>query len=233
MKKIALPLLFALSFLMLSHGIGSAQIPLTPDYVEFTFDSSSATYNLNQSNTPQYKILGSIKSLMAYNLKVTIHSANQWVISTKINGAIVQNGDMVSMGQNQTFPVEFDILPYAEKPDTENYCIILDGGQFAQAGQCLTLTVTDTKSAVSDALPTPNISISPNPAGSYISVSGLNDMVSGYRYEIFSISGAEVLHGLMPANARINVQDLSSSAYRLILSDAKGIVSNSAITVLH
>ena len=137
------------------------------------------------------------------------------------------------MGQNQTFSVEFDVIPYADRPDTESYCLSLIDGPTTQAKQCITLAVTDTKSAVTTDLPIPNVTISPNPAGSYIFARGLDNMQLGYRYEIFSISGAEVRHGLLPADARINVQDLPSGAYRLLLFDSKRALTNTAFTVLH
>ena len=233
--RTALPLIYALSFLMVAAATGSAQLnPATPDPMALTLDSSFFTYNMNDATIPQRTVRGSIVSFVfTGSFTVNLQSAPQWVISTKINGVAVQDGDMVGISQGQTLPVEIMITPYAERPDTENYCLFVKNGSKTMVGECITLTVTNTKSAVSTDLPAPNITVTPNPAGSYISVRGLSNEQSGYRYEIFSISGAEIRQGILPSDARINVQDLSSGAYRLLLFDGKRMLSNSAITILH
>ena len=227
--RTAFPLLYALSFLMVAATSGSAQLSLHPDYMVVSLDSSFITYNMNQETIPQYTVRGSITSLVfAGTLTVKIKTGMQWVINTKIGGNAVQDGDVININLNQPLSVEVLIAPYAERPDTESYCLTLTDGTTTQAGQCITLAVTNAKSAVSTELPVPNVTLVPNPAGSYISMRGFSHEEAGYRYEIYSVSGAEVRHGMLSADARINVQDLNSGAYRLLLYDAKRTLSTTA-----
>ena len=100
--RTVIPLLYALSFLMVSAASSSAQKSIHPDYMEISLDSSQITYNMNQTGTiPQYTVHGSITSLMyAGSLTVKIKSGMQWVISTKISGTAVQDGDFISINVN-------------------------------------------------------------------------------------------------------------------------------------
>ena len=232
--RTVLPLLCVLSFLMLAAASGSAQMPLHPDPFGISLDSGYLRYNMNQGTIPHFTVHGTISSYsISGSFKVQIPPTKQWIISTKIGGNTVQDGDMVGITTGQTLPVEIMVTPYAERPDTEIYDLGLTyGGTLETMGEIILYT-TNTKSAVSTDLPTPKITTMPNPAGNYVIVSGLNEAQAGYRYEIFSTSGAEVRHGLLPSNARINIQDIPSGAYRLILFDAKRMLTNSAFTVLH
>ncbi|HYM19669.1 MAG TPA: T9SS type A sorting domain-containing protein [Candidatus Kapabacteria bacterium] len=239
MKKLTvIPLLYVLSFLMVSAGSGSAQIkPAYPYSVLLSFDTALITYDFHQTTITPDTIRGFIQDESqsgSYSMTVNIQSATQWIISTTINGSHVQNGDVIPIAQNQILPVEVIVIPYAEKTDTESYCMTLTiSPTYIVNHQCITLAVTNGKSVVSTDPPTPNIILEPNPAGSYMFVRGLTDMQASYRYEIYSVIGVEVLSGTLPADGRINVQDLPSGAYRLLLSDAKRTITNTAFTVLH
>jgi hypothetical protein len=235
---IAFPLLYALSFLMVSAASSSAHLhPFYPYSVSFSLDTAFITYNLNQKTITPDTVRGGIhddSQLGSYNITVKITASKQWITRTAINGAAVQDGSTITITQGQTLPVEVVFIPYADGPDTESYCLTLEmSPTYILAHQCITLAVTNTQSAVSTDLPTANVIIEPNPAGNYIFVRGLSDLQFGYRYEIFSIGGAEVGHGMLPADARINLQDLPSGAYRLLVFDGKRTFSNMAFTVLH
>ncbi|MDP4221032.1 MAG: T9SS type A sorting domain-containing protein [Bacteroidota bacterium] len=234
--RYSLSVLCALSLLMISAGSGSAQMTLHPDAVDVTLQSSSLSYDLNQGGSATYTVQGSIVSFMftgSFRVQVPAPPLKQWIITTTIGGNIVQNGDMVSISANQTLPVVVSLRPYAEVPDTETYCLGLADGTTGLSIQCITLTVTGGKAAVGPDQTTPNITIVPNPAGNYIFMSGLSDMQAGYRYEIYSVTGAEVLRGMLPADARISTQELPSGAYRLLLFDGNRSVVNTAFTVVH
>jgi len=233
-----LPLFYALSFLILSVGSVSAQLkPLYPYNVQLSLDTAFITQDFNQQPTTPYKIKGTIQEMGgvgADHVTINITNAKQWVITTKINGSSVQDGDIFNVAPNQTLPVEITISPYAEVPDTEHYCIELSlSPTYILSQDCITLVLTNTKAAVSSILPMPNISIVPNPAENYINVHGLDNMQTGYRYEIFSISGAEVRHGMLPVDGHLNIQDISSGAYRILLFNTKGMLANPAFTVVH
>ncbi|MDP4221034.1 MAG: hypothetical protein Q8896_11405 [Bacteroidota bacterium] len=242
-----LPLFFALSFLLFSASIGSAQSdPAYPYSVDLTLDNRSITHDLNQQGEVPDTIRGTItdKSGLGADMTINITSAKQWVISTKINGNVVYDGTMMVLGMDQTLPVEIVISPYAERPDTETYCLDVSiSPTYHLSGECVTLTMTDVKASVSTDLPTPDIAVVPNPAGNYVTVRGLKDSQLGYRYELFSITGAQVRQGMLstnarinvmlPADARINIENLPSGAYRLLLFDGNRTVANTALTVLH
>ena len=233
--QIAFPLLYALSFLMVSFGSGSAQNPAYPYAIALTFDSAFISHDLNQ--TTPVTVRGSIKDMSNFgSIKMTVNitNAKQWVISTRIGGSAVNDGDFINLPQGGTLPVEITVVPYAENADTESYCLQLSmSPTYLLSHQCITLAMTKPNSAVSTDLLPPNITLVPNPAGSYIFVNGPNDKMAGYRYEIYSISAAEIRHGMLPADARINIQDLSSGTYRLLLYDGKRTVNNTAFTVVH
>ena len=236
--RTALPLLYALSFLTVSVTSGSAQLnPAYPYGVSLSFDSASITHDFNQTTITPDTVRGSmqdVSGLGASNMTIKIKTGTQWITSTKVGGSAVQDGDIINLGSNQTLPVEIIVVPYADRPDTESYCMTLSLSLSYQLNhQCITLALRNAKSAVSTDLLVSNVTLVPNPAGSYIFARGLNNIQAGYRYEIFSISGAEVRHGMLSADARITVQDLPSGAYRLLLFDAKGTLSNTAFTVLH
>ncbi|MDP4221033.1 MAG: T9SS type A sorting domain-containing protein [Bacteroidota bacterium] len=234
-----LPLLLAFSFVMVSAGNGSAQSDpvLYPYDVQLALDLTSISHDLNEQTITPDTIRGTMKDasgLGASNITINITSAMQWVISTKINGDLVHDGSMMSLGSGQSFPVEIVIFPYAERPDTEDYCLKLSlSPTYVLNHQCVTLTLTSTKAAVSTDLPIPNITVVPNPASNYVLMRGLSDMQAGYRYEIYSITGVEVLRGMLPSDARISTQEIPSGAYRLLLIDGNRTVVNTAFTVVH
>ncbi len=232
--RTSLPLMFALSFLIISASSGNAQTNLHPTYMEVSLDSTFITYNMNEKTVPQHTLRGFVTSTgFVGSFTVSQKSAIQWVISTKINGNVVHDGDIIGIGQNQMLPLEVIVVPYADRPDTESYCIYVSDGSTILGGNCVTLALTNSTSAVSPQMPIPEVTIAPNPAGSYIFVRGLRNAQAGYRYEIFSMSGAEILHGTLSDDARINVQNLPSGAYQLHLLDAKQTLINSAFTILH
>jgi hypothetical protein len=237
--RTALPLIYALSFLMLSHASSSAQLnPAYPYGVSLSFDAASITHDLNQTTATPVTVRGSmqdVSGLGADNMTINITTAAQWVISTKVGGNAVHDGDIISLGSGQTLPIEVTFVTGAYIPDTESYCLSLSlSATYKLNHQCITLiTFQDKNAAVTTDLPVPKVTIAPNPAENYIFAHGLTGEKAGYRYEIFSISGAEVRHGMLPADERINVQDLPSGAYRLLLFDAKQTISNTAFTVLH
>jgi hypothetical protein len=236
--RTALPLLYALSFLMVSVDKGNAQLnPAYPYGVALSFDSASITHDLNQITITPDTVRGSmhdVSGLGASNMTINITTAKQWIILTKIGGNAVKDGDIINLAPNQTLPVELIVTTYADGPDTESYCLNLSLSPSYQLNhQCITLALTNAKSAVNTDLPIPNIILEPNPAGSYVFARGLSNEQFGYRYQIYSISGAEVGHGMLPADARINIQDLNSGTYRLLLSDGKRQLSSTAFTVLH
>jgi hypothetical protein len=233
----AFSLLYALSLLIISAGSGRAQLnPAYPYDVALTLETSFLTYDFHQASTTPVTIRGSItdmSGLGADKMMINITSAAQWVISTKIGGYAVQDGTTINLGSNQVLPIEITIVPYADRPDTESYCLRLSLSPTYQLNhQCITLAVTNNPSAVRDDLPAPNITIWPNPAGSYMFVRGL-DEVTGYRYEIYSVSGAEIRHGSLPADSRLNIQNISDGAYKFLLFDGKRMLTNTEFTVLH
>jgi hypothetical protein len=233
----AFSFLVALSFLMVSVGSGSARLNAPcPCDLRLSLDTSFLTHNFNEGTITPDTVRGSIQDMSSYGARFTvkISAAAQWVIVTKIRGNVVQDGDIIKFASDETLPIEIIIVPYAERPDTESYCLsILWDGTISQGTHCMTLAMTNTPSAVSPDLQIPNITIAPNPAGDYISVRGLNSEMATYRYELFSISGADVRHGILHDDAHISVEDLPSGTYRLLLSDGKRTISNTAITVLH
>ncbi len=236
--RTAFPLLYALSFLMVTVSNSSAQLnPAYPYSVAFSLDSASITNDLNKTTITTDTVRGSIQDNSHYgNFKVTVNLAQgtQWITQTKIGGSVVQDGDIMQIGQGEIFPVEVLVSPYADRPDTESYCLTLSiSPTYIVAHNCIKLVNMISKSTVSTDPLVPKVTLVPNPAGSYILVKGLTDASAGYRYEIFSIRGAEVRHGMLPGNARINIQDIPSGAYRLLLFDVKRMLSNTAITVLH
>ncbi len=219
---------------MVAATRGSAQVGLHPIYLEVSLDSTFITYDMNATVIHSDTVRGSIiSSGFAGAVTVALKTAMQWIVSTNIKGDVVQDGAVIGINQGETIPIEIIVTPSAKGPDTESYCLSLIAGSTTQAAQCLTLAITNAKSAVSTGLPIPSVTIQPNPAGTYILARGLNEELAGCRYEIFTISGAEVRHGTLPADARINVQDLNSGTYRLLLSDAKRTLTNTAFTVLH
>jgi hypothetical protein len=231
--RTAFPLLLAMSSLMVASG-SIAQMSLHPDDLDVTLDSSYLTYTMNQGTTPHYTVHGSIISfLFSGSFTVDITPTKQWIISTKINGSSVQSGDMVEISPGQTLPVEVMVTPIGEGIDTETFYLGLASGSKGLALSEIILYTKNSTSAVNADQPNPNVAIVPNPAANYITIRGLTSEQLGCRYEIFSISGADVRHGMLPADARINVQDLSSGAYRLLLFDGKQAFSNTAITILH
>jgi hypothetical protein len=241
----ALLLLYALSFLIVSVGSGSAQIVQTPFELVLTFDSTFITSDINQTGVvTSDTVRGTIQNTSgsgvssSFDFTINMDNARQWIIITKIdtgaNGFIqIKNGDVITIAPNQTLPVKVIILPYPDGPDTEHYCLSLTYGTTILSDKCITLAITNTKSAVSTGLLTPNVILEPNPAGDYMFVRGLDNTQTGYRYEIFSITGVDVRHGLLAADARINLQALPSGAYRLLVFDAKRTIANSAVTILH
>lgn len=164
-------------------------------------------------------------------LKVSISAPTYWSVLTKIGGSIVQDGDIIELTRGESRSVEVIVVPNSNEVATDSFSITLTDGCVAK--QSLALITTNTTAAVSSELPISDVTLVPNPAGSYIFANGLSNNQSGYRYEIFSTTGAEVGYGALPADARINVQYLPSGAYRLRLFDAKRIYSNTAFTVLH
>ncbi|HWF43093.1 MAG TPA: T9SS type A sorting domain-containing protein [Candidatus Kapabacteria bacterium] len=236
--RTVISLLCALSFLILSAGSGSAQPnPLYPYAVALSFDSARITSDLNQTMLTPDTIRGSMQDMSglgAAKMTINITTATQWVILTKVGGNIVHDGDVINLTSNQILPIEVIIFPYADRQDTESYCMTLSlSPTYLLNHQCISLVTISTTSAVRTDQPIPNVILEPNPAGTYIFARGLNDMQAGYRYEIFSILGAEVRNGMLPADARLNVQDLPSGAYRLLLFDAKHTLTNTTFTVLH
>src|SRR5665213_1517454 len=172
--RTAIPLLYALSFLMVSAASGSAQVGLHPIYLEVSLNSAFITYDMNETTIRPDTVRGSIiSSGFAGSVTVTLKSTMQWIISTKINGGVVQDGDMIGITQGQTLPVEVIVIPYADGPDTESYCLSLTQGTNVQAEQCITLAITNNSATVSTQLPIPNVTIWPNPAGNYIVARGL------------------------------------------------------------
>jgi hypothetical protein len=236
--RTALALLYAMSFLMVCATSGSARISAWPYDIRVSLDSQFVTFDLRDSVITPDTIRGSIQNLTdpgfgPVTLKVKITSALQWVTFARIGGNQVQDGDNIVLGDSQTLPIEIIVFPYAERADTESYCLSLLIGSSTLSEHCKTFVVTNNTAGVSIGLPVPNLTLVPNPAGSYMFVRGLSGVQAEYRYEIFSASGAEVRKGILPDDARIGLQGLPSGAYRLLLSDAKRTLSNTAFTVLH
>jgi hypothetical protein len=234
--RTALPLLFVVGFLMVSSASSGAHVLPCPCDLNLTFDSTATIiHHLDRPASP-VTIHGTVLNPDGMpNYKVKITSPNQWVISTKINGTAVHDGDALDFPIGQTLPIEIIVTPYGEGPgtDTESYCISFLWNSTKMMGtHCLTLVTTNATTSVSADMPIPEITLVPNPAGSYISVRGLSDMQFGYSYDISSTSGADVLHGIVPADARINLHGLSSGAYRLLLSDGRRTIANTAFTVV-
>ncbi|MEP7234720.1 MAG: T9SS type A sorting domain-containing protein [Ignavibacteriota bacterium] len=241
----ALPLICVLSLLMLSFGSASAQSdPAYPYGVELSLDLASITHDFNQTEIIPDTVRGTMKDMSglgASNMVINITAATQWVIFTKVGGNLVQNGDVISLSSSQTIPVEIIIYPYADRADTESYCIHLSlSPTYPLSHQCITLALTDKTASVNTDLQTPSLTLVPNPASTYISVRGLGEVQANYQYEIYSGTGAEVRQGILTADARINIEDLSSGTYRLRILDGKQSVSSttslrgtSIFTVVH
>ncbi len=233
----SLPLFIAL-LLMFSADSGSAQsTPAYPYNVSFILDTAYITHDLNETPLRPDTIHGTIEDFSqfgAFNMTVNISPATQWVTFTTIDGKTVKDGDVIAMTQGQRCKVEIIIIPYADRPDTENYCMTLSlNPTYILNSECIKLTLVKNISAVSVELPASNITLWPNPAGNYITLHGLGGEIAGYRYEIFSISGVKVRHGIVPDDTRISVHDLNSGTYRFLLFDAKQTLRSSAFTVLH
>jgi len=239
--RTAFLLLSLLSFLLVSAGSGNAQItPLTPSCdISITFEHSSVTYDLNQKQvTPEIVsgslVVPSIFCSSPMTLTIGIHPPTNWITQTKIDGNVVQNGSLISVSAGQTLPVEVTLTPNTESNNIDTFGIgFLYGGKGIALLAFITLNTTNGTSAVSADPHLPNIILEPNPAENYMFVRGLSSAQTGYRYEIFSTSGADVRQALLPADARINLQDLPSGAYRLLLFDGKRTIANSAFTVVH
>src|SRR6185503_4553722 len=99
--RTALPLLYALSFLMVFAGGVSA----CPVIFNVLLDSTSLTYNCGQSQLLPVTVRGSVTFPTEENfdldisLKISITSSTQWGTITKINGSIVKDGDIIKLNR--------------------------------------------------------------------------------------------------------------------------------------
>jgi hypothetical protein len=236
--RAAFPLLYAMSFLMVSATSGSAQVtPLTPCDPGISLQSGTITHDLSRQGATPHVVYGSIDYYIggpcgAMTVNIGIRTPTNWITETKVGGYVVKSGDAIELTTSQT-PIEVTATPNTTKNGIDSFCIyIYQGTNGLGYPVCLTLVTTD-QSDVSADPPLPNIILEPNPAGTYIYVRGLSNAPGGFQYEIYSMDGAEVRHGMLPADARINVQDLNSGAYRFLLFDGKRTLANTAITILH
>lgn len=226
-----------LSFFIVFTSSARAQTysPIEIVVLNVKLDSTSITHDPNQ--TVQKIVQGTVTYPDPYSwgkvqYKISITAAAHWSAITKIDGKPVQDGDIIEMASGQTRALEVAVTPNSDAVDTDDYCVSFIHS-FGTAGRlCLSLITTKPTAAITSDVSTPTVTISPNPAGNYITVHGLNNLQAGYQYEIFSISGVEVRQGMIPPDCRINVQDLPSGAYRLLLFDTKRTISNTAFTIV-
>lgn len=225
---------------MLSVSRGSAQKiahPATPEELTLTLDDSKITHDFNDYPiSPKIisgRLVSGFRGFDILTVKINMNTPKHWIALTKIDGNIMNDGETFTVRPMEIHPIEIILTANRDKPDTESLCLTFSDGPNKLTWQCISLVITGNQSAVSTDHPASNITISPNPAGNYIFARGLGEERAGYKYEIFSLTGAEVLHGMLPSDACINVQDLNSGAYRLLLSDGKRTLTNMAFTVLH
>ncbi len=230
-------LLLMVALIVISSGTSSAQVtPFTPCDPGVSLQSGTITHDLSREGTSPHVVHGAIDYYIggpcgSMTVNIGIRTPTNWITETKVNGYVVKNGDAIGLTTFQT-PIEVTATPNTTKNGIDSFCIYIYQGTNGLGFQCLILVTTD-QSDVSGDLPIPNITVEPNPSANYIFVRGLNNTPTGYRYEIYSSNGAEVRHGMLPTDARINVKDLSSGSYRLILFDAKRTITNIAFTILH
>ncbi len=226
--RIAIPLFCALSFLMVSAGIGYAQMGLHPIYLDVTLDSSTITYNLNQETVPSYTVKGIVTysppTQQPADVSMTLGGAKQWVVSTKINGVTAQNGDIIRITPGQSMPVELNITPYAEKADTETFSVIFGSA----GGTYITLFVTDTKAAV-NTLPSPNLSISPNPATGSITIKGAP--INTQSVWVLDVLGKSVIEISHPNSSdfTLDLSKLPAGIYFVRLSSAGSVITRKIV----
>jgi hypothetical protein len=233
--RTVLPLVYALSLLMIT-AISSTACPWQ---LGVKFDAPSVTHDVSNPELTPNPIYGAIEfpndnpdDHMQFNISLTV--PKHWTCIVKIDGVIVQDGDLVDVTRGQSRELEIIATPNSNEIDTENLCLAFSYKKSCGVGGgCLSLITTSTAAAVSSVPQAPSITLAPNPAGSYITAFGMNNQQSGSRYEIYSSTGAEVLNGSLSADARINVQDLPSGAYRLRLFDATRSYFSGTFTVVH
>ncbi|HET9137718.1 MAG TPA: T9SS type A sorting domain-containing protein [Candidatus Kapabacteria bacterium] len=233
--RTVLPFVYALSLLMVTV-INSRACPWQ---LGVTFDVPSVTHDVSNPELTPNPIYGAIEfpndnpdDQMQFNLSLTV--PKHWTCIVKIDGNIVQDGDLVDVTRGQSRALEIIATPNSSEVDTESLCLSFSYKKSCGVGGgCLSFFTTGTAAAVGSDQPASNITLAPNPAGSYITAFGLNNEQSGSRYEIYSSTGAEVRNGRLPADARINTGGLPSGAYRLRLFDAAQLYFSGAFTIVH
>jgi len=135
-----------------------------------TLNAPSVTHDGTNSELIPNPIYGTIDfpadnpdDHMQFTLNLT--APTHWTCIIKVDGNIVQDGDLVDVTRGQSRSLEVIATPNSNEVDTENLCLTFKyKSSCTVAQQCISLITTAGSAGVSSDLPISKISLAPNPA---------------------------------------------------------------------
>jgi hypothetical protein len=189
-----------------------------PKGLRFQMEQKTITFRLSD-NPHSDTVRGTIENIgddtAHFVATIPPPLATGWVIFPTINGKNLSflGHDTLSIAPHATQEVQLVIFPYAERADTEHYCLIIqdmaEGGGAVE--HCTELVVLPEAGVQENARE--QLRLWPTPADKFLTLSGASDLMD---YRIYNAAGMLVASGM--TSPRIDVRSLTPGVYEMVIA---------------